>query len=480
MTSSHKKSLTAFMIAMINISAVCNIANLSIHAQNGFSAIFFLAIASLFFFLPVALISAELGSAWPQRGGVFIWVKEALGSKYGFLAIWLQWAENIFWYPTSLSFVAATFAYIFSPSLAENKFYITFSVLILFWSLTIINFLGIRISGLISSICASVGALFPGFLIIILGTIWLFFGNKPQLDLDFSFILHSANNLSQLGLFAGILISLGGLEMSANHAKELINPKKSYPVAILTSAALIFLVFSLGSLSIAIVLPKEKIQLASGSLEAFKVFLESFHMGWAVPLIASFVSIGALGMISTWIVGPSRGVFATAEYGELPPFLQKSNKRAMPVTLLLIQAGIVSVLSLVFIFMPSVSSSYWMLFCLTAQLYLLMYILLFISGIILRFKKPNVERSFKIPFKNIGMIITALTGTLCALFGFFMGFFPPDQFKTTNIVYFICFLVGGNLLFIIAPLFIASKKHPDWIKYYKEKTKFFIEGNLEE
>src|SRR3990167_9263001 len=105
------KTITASMIALMNVAAICNIKNFPLLAEFGFSVIAFLVLSAIFFFLPVAFVSSELASGWPDRG-VYTWVKEALGPRLGFLAIWLQWIENVIWYPTVLSFIAATFAYI--------------------------------------------------------------------------------------------------------------------------------------------------------------------------------------------------------------------------------------------------------------------------------------------------------------------------------------------------------------------------------
>ena len=82
-----KKSLNFFMLSMMNISAICSIANLPFAAQQGFSGIFYYIVAAIIFFIPVGLVSAELATGWPQRGGVYIWVREGLGEKCGFVAI---------------------------------------------------------------------------------------------------------------------------------------------------------------------------------------------------------------------------------------------------------------------------------------------------------------------------------------------------------------------------------------------------------
>ncbi len=166
------RPLTAWMIALINVAAICSIKNFPMMAEYGLATIFFLILASLFFFIPVSLVSAELATGWPDRG-VYTWVKEGLSPSFGFLAIWLQWIENVIWYPTILSFIAATISYIFMPELAQNKIFVLSIVLATFWSATLINFLGMRISGWISAISVLFGTILPIGLILILAGIWL-------------------------------------------------------------------------------------------------------------------------------------------------------------------------------------------------------------------------------------------------------------------------------------------------------------------
>ena len=127
-----RKALTIWMIGLINVAAITNIKNFPLLAEYGLSIVFFLLLSAIFFFIPVSLVSAELASGWPDRG-IYSWVKEGLGPKWGFLAIWLQWIENVIWYPTILTFIASTFAYLIGrPELAKNPSYILCMILATF------------------------------------------------------------------------------------------------------------------------------------------------------------------------------------------------------------------------------------------------------------------------------------------------------------------------------------------------------------
>lgn len=464
----QKKVISVFVLAMINVAAICNIANIPITAQYGFTSLFYYALAALVFFIPAGLISAELATGWPEFGGVYVWVREALGEKMGFTAIWLQWIENIIWYPTIVSYTAGTLAYIFNPSLAQNKLYIMLSTLIIFWSITFINFLGMKVAGWISTFCVIIGIFIPALFIIVMGIIWLVLGLPANITYSISNFFPHLTSFNQFTVLPVILLILGGIEMSAVHAKDVEKPQKNYPKAIILSAAIILGILSLAALSIATVLPEERIksELASGTILAISTYLNHFHLGWLSPVLICLMVVGALGTISTWLIGPPRGILATARHGELPPILQKVNKKNMPVNILIAQAVVVSLLALVFLFMPTVSSSYILLLTLTAQAYLIMYILLFISGIVLRYKKPNVPRHYKIPFKNVGMWIVGSIGLIASTAAMFFGFFPPENFKYP--LSFSFSLLAATFVAFSIPMVIHHFKKPHW-HIYKDK-----------
>lgn len=461
MSNPRKKALTASTIALINVAAICNIKNFPLFAEYGLSIVIFLFLAAVFYFIPASFISAELASGWPERG-VYTWVREALGPRLGFVAIWLQWIENVIYYPTILSFIAAAMAYIVNPELANNKIYVIGVILVTFWAATFVNFLGMRISGLISFITALFGTLIPVVLITMLGILWLSQGYPSQITFSWDSLIPHFTSLNDLVLLSGVLFGLAGVEMSAVHAKDVENPRTAYPQGIFLSAVLILTFSTIGALSIGVIVPLNDIQLASGAMEAFRSLLSAFHVSYLLPLIAAVVAFGALGMLSTWIVGPSRGLYATAMHGDLPPIFHKSNKKGMPVAILIAQAGIVTFLCLVFLFMPTVNSSYWIFLVLASLLYQLMYILMFISAIVLRYKFPHVPRGYKIPLGNAGMWIASIFGMIGSLFGFVICFIPPSQFETGDFATFETLLIISALIFVAIPFLIYAARKPSW------------------
>jgi len=462
-SSPNRRVLSVFVLAMMNVAVIASLRALPMMAEEGLALVFFFVVAALIFLIPTAFVSAELATGWSEGGGVYTWVKEAFGGRWGFLAIWLQWIQNVIWYPTVLSFAAATFAYLFNPALASNKFYMLIIILSVYWGATIANFRGMRTSGLISTVGVMAGTIFPGALIIILGIIWMLKGNPAQISLATNDLIPDLSNIRNIVFLSGVLLTYAGMEVSAVHAQEVKNPQRDYPRSIFLATIVVLAVFILGSLSIAVLIPQKELSLVAGIMQAFSSFFEAYNLKWLIPIIALMVTAGAIGQVSTWIVGPSKGLFATAKNGDLPPFFQHVNRNGVATHLLIVQGLIVTIISLVFLFMPNVNSSYWILTALTAQLYLMMYILLYATAIRLRYSKPDVVRAYRVPGGNFGMWLVAGTGIAGALFAIFLGFFPPAQLATGSIVFYEAFLILGVLIMCAPPLIIYQLRKPNWV-----------------
>lgn len=459
----QRRVLSIFVLAMLNVAIMASLRNLPLVASYGLSALFFFAIVGIFFLIPSALVSAELATGWPKVGGIYIWVREALGGRWGFFAVWMQWVHNVTWYPVILSFVASTLAFVFNPDLAENKFYIVGVILFSFWGMTLLNYLGIKTSSWFSAIGVIIGTIVPGLLIIALGLIWVMQGNPINTPLSASALIPDLSSIGNVVFLGGLFLAFTGLEVSSAHAGEVKNPQKNYPRSIILAACITFFVFMLGALAIAFVIPKEQISLVAGLMEAFKEFFAHYHLAWILPIVAILLVIGAVAEVNAWIVGPVKGLYATTYHGDLPPIFHKLNKRGVPVNLLFFQGIIVTVCSLIFLQLPTVSASFWILSAITAQMYLVMYILLFIAAIRLRYSKPHVPRAYKVPYGRKGIWLVSILGIISCTFVILLSFFPPTQLDVGNILFYELFLILGNVIMAVIPLVIYAMRKPHWL-----------------
>jgi amino acid transporter len=207
-----------------------------------------------------------------------------------------------------------------------------------------------------------------------------------------------------------------------------------------------------GSLAIAYILPNHEINLVAGVMQVFTNFFKVFHMEWAIPVLTILILIGSVGSIINWLISPAKGLLHAAEFGFLPSLFRKKNRYNIAYNILIAQAVLVSIFCLIFFLVPSVNAFYWFLTGLSTNLYILMYVMMFLSAIKLYYSFENRPLSFRIPGKHIGLWITSLLGLFGCLVTIIVSFFPPDDLNI-NIEYYSLLMTIGTIL-MIAPVFL--------------------------
>lgn len=467
------KKMSSWTLAIMTVAAVCSLKGLPMIAKEGTEMFFYLGFSVLLFLLPASLVAAELGSAFSsKKGGVYTWVSAAFGTKLGFTAIWLQWMQNVVWYPTVLAFGAAALAYfIGKPELANNGIYTGTIIIVFYWLATIASLRGTGFASRITAIGTILGTLLPGILIAVLGLFWLL-GDNPNYMFEMHTVKESSGaharlsphitDLSSLAFLGAIVLLFAGVEVQAVHASELKNPKRDYPKAIFLAAFIILIVFILGSSALAIMIPNSEIDLNQGLMQAFDAALTHFNLHWLLVPLGLFIAFGALASVMSWISGPSTGLLQTAQEGEIPPFLARTNKQGVQQNILIIQGLIVTILSSLYFILKDVSVAFFLLSAMTITLYVVMYILMYLTGIKLRYTEPDLPRAYKVPGGNIGMIIVAVTGLIGATFAFIVSFVPPNQLPIGNPTQYIGIVTGGFIVFCTIPFVIQALKKPSW------------------
>ncbi len=462
--------LGVFTLMIMNIVAVVSLRGLPAEAEYGMSSAFYYLFAALVFLIPVSLVAAELAAMFPyQQGGMFRWIGEAFGSKLGFLGIWLQWVESTIWFPTVLTFGAVSLAFIgmdhvADSHLAANKLYTIAVVLAIYWIATLISLKGLGWVGKISKIGGMVGTIIPAILLVVCGVIYLASGGHSEMNFHGDF-WPDLTNFDNVVLAASIFLFYAGMEMSGVHVRDISNPAVNYPKAVFGGALVTVLIFVLGTYALGVIIPAKDINLVQSLLVGFDNYFQAFHMEWFTPIIAIALAFGVLAGVLTWVAGPSKGVFAVGQAGYLPKFFQKTNKAGVQKNILLVQGLAVTLLSLLFVVMPSVQSFYQILSQLTVLLYLIAYLLMFAAAIYLRYNMNNVKRPFRIGKRgNLLMWVVGGVGFLGSLLAFVLSFFPPDQVAMGSTTVWYAVLFGGVALFVILPFIILAFRKPSWVQ----------------
>ena len=421
------KKISLFSLVMLIVASIDSIRNLPMAALFGSSLIFFFIASAFVFLIPTALVAAELTATYPEKGGVYHWVYAAFGDKLAMVAIWMQWINTMVWYPTILSCIAGIAAYLIHPELGQHKGYLIGSILTIFWGITFLNFFGIHFSSKLSSICGVIGTVIPMVLLIVLGGIWFFSGQPLQIEISKDTIIPSFSVSTSWTSLIAIMASFLGMELAGVHVNDIKNPQKNFPKAILLSSLFILCTMVLGSLAIAFVLPADQINLVSGVMQVLSSFFVFFHMEWLTPVLTILIVLGLTGSIINWLISPAKGLLHAAEFGYLPTFFIKKNKHGVPTNILLAQGVLVSLFCFLFFLVPGVNGFYWFLTALSTELYMIMYVLMFLAALRIHYKYKNRPKVFKIPGKDLGIWIVCLLGIAGCLITIGVSFLHPEN-----------------------------------------------------
>lgn len=466
---SKSVKLGVFTLAIMNVTAVVSLRGLPAEAEYGLSSAFYYLFAALVFLIPTSLVAAELAAMFQDKqGGVFRWVGEAYGKKFGFLAIFLQWMQSTIWYPTVLTFGAVSLAFIGTNSaqdmnLASNRYYSLAVVLIIYWLATFISLKGMGWVGKVAKIGGLVGTILPAVLLMVLAVVYLATGGQSQMDFNGPFF-PDLTHFNNLVLASSIFLFYAGMEMGGIHVKDMVNPAKNYPKAIFTGAAITVTIFVLGTFALGIIIPSKDINLTQSLLVGFDNYFAYIHASWLSPLIAIALAFGVLAGVLTWVAGPSKGIFAVGKAGYLPPFFQRTNANGVQKNILLVQGVAVTLLSLLFVVMPSVQSFYQILSQLTVMLYLIMYMLMFSAAIHLRYNLKKAQRPFRIGKQGNGLMwFVAGLGFCGSLLAFVLSFIPPAQIAVGSTTVWYSVLILGSLVVVSIPFLIYHARKPEWV-----------------
>jgi len=456
---SQTRVLGIFTVAMLSVSAILSLRNVPIMATLGFKCIFFYGLAALCFLIPSAFVAAELSTRANTNGGVYAWVKAALGEKAGFVAIWMEWINNVIGFPATLSTIIATFTYVAFPQLLSHRFAFFICIMIVFWGCTFYNFTSVKIATGLNIVGALFGMILPGALIIILGLVWIGTGHQSALT-NFSIIPHFSNN--NFVLFISAISGYSGMQILAFHAKNVKNPKRTFPIAIMLSFVIILILSIVASISVALVVPADKLNIMNGLIEGFYYFFSAFHLGFLTKPLALCLVIGSVASLSAWMLGPARAISVVAQDELLPKIMAYRNKNEMPVVVLIVQGVIGTILASLFLFLPSMQMAFWILVALTSQFTIFMYILIFISAIKLRYMSNHIKDkdAFQIPGGKPLLWIVTVVGIITCCIGFVFGLIPPNlSSQGFSTVEYISIMAIGDIVIIFAPILWIQLTH---------------------
>jgi glutamate:GABA antiporter len=453
-----RRLITWRALAMMTVGSVGYLGSAPTLSVFGLASVFLYVLPAFVFLLPVSLVAAELASN--SKGGVYDWVGEGISAPMGLLAVWCEFAQTIFYYPALLAFVGSTLAYVIDPRLASNGLYNAAVIIVLFWGGVLLSSRGVPLVARLSSSGTVIGTLIPGAILVALGVAYLLQGNTSAAPITAHHLLPAWSGLASIVLIVNSFFTYAGIEVNAVHVDELRNPGRDFPKSIFLAMALVLAVYIGPTLAISWVVPAHQISFTAGVMQAFNSLLTHYGVRFAVPLLAIALAIGAIAGMMSWLDGPSEGLLRIGrEQGFLPPFFQKVNGNGIEVRILAAQGSVITVIALLYAFIPSVSHAYWIFAAMATQVYLIMYVLMFIAAKRLRRSQPQQAGTYRAP----ALTLLCLVGGVSSVAALVLGFIPPSQFGRSNpLMYAVLLLAGVLAIGVLPPLLMDRFRKPGW------------------
>ena len=459
------KKLTLFGFFAMTASMVMTVYEYPTFASSGFHLVFFLIIGGLLWFVPVALCAAEMATVdgW-EEGGIFAWVGNTLGERWGFAAIFFQWFQITVGFVTMIYFILGALSYLLNwPALNSNPLIKFIGVMIIFWFLTFSQFGGTRNTAKIAKAGFVFGVLLPAVILFLLAIIYVVKGNPIHVAISAKALIPDFSKVNTLVIFVSFILAYMGVEASASHVNKLQNPKRDYPLAIFILVALAIVLNTVGGLTVASVIPENQLSLSAGVVQTFhQLVLINFgsRYDWITKIIALLLAVGVMAEVSAWVVGPSEGMYVAAKKGILPKKLAETNNHNVPIPLVLVQGVIVTIWAAVLTFGGGGNNvSFLTAVSLTVVIYLVGYLLFFLAYFNLLFKHKDLKRAYNVPGGQVFKFIVALLGILTSIGALIISFFPPSQLTGNSVSEYLLILSISFIVTILIPIIIYSLRH---------------------
>ena len=346
-----------------------------------------------------AMAYAELGSAYPEAGGGYLWVKEALGGAQGFLAGWMSWFAHAVagsLYALAFGRFAAELLVLSGIPLGGMDVHsmtrlLMSAIVVVF---VIINYRGASETGVVGNVVTITKVLILGLFVI--------FGFMAMARADV-WVERFTSDFMPNG-FLSVLVAMGltfiafeGYEIIAQSGEEVVDPKRTIPRAIFLSIGITVVIYVLvGVAAIGAVNPPAGmaaheylgLQKETAVIEVAKQTFP-WGIGGVVLLLSSLAS--TMSALNATTYSSSRVSFAMGRDHNLPAIFASIHPvRHTPHWAVVFSGGLMLLMGWS-LPLEDVAASADIMF-------LLLFLQVNLAVMLLRHERPDLDRGFKIPF----------------------------------------------------------------------------------
>ena len=438
-------------MVLFTVSAILLLDTLAAAASIGPSSIFWWLFLGVIFFVPFAMICAEMGCTYAEQGGIYAWVRNAFGGRWGSRVSWGYWVNTAVWIPAIFILFAGVLKQLFFPNLSMNG-QIAVGILLI-WIAVGLNAVTLDVGKWIPNL----GAIFKigVFIAIIVGAV--LYTQEHGMANTISYQTMAPNWNSSAQYIPTIIYGMLGFELVSASSEEMIDPARDVPRSIFISGFIIIVLYTAATASMLAALPADGIDLVEGLMNTLNLFFGGGSFGQAFVLIlgiAALYTFFSNGV--TWALGCNRAAAEAAQEGELPGFFGIEHKELGTPVGAAIAMGVFGTLTLVLYGFLSKSNEdlFWSLFAFSAVIFLLPYIGMLFAFIRSRNSDRDRVRPYKVPggdtvAKFLAWICIVVLGLSIALF-----IYTPGEGLQLPV------LLGASIMIAIGEVLIRIAEKP--------------------
>ena len=426
------------------------------------------------FFVPYALISAELGTQYPSEGGMYTWVKKAFGEKWAGRVAWYYWVNYPLWIASLASLVTTILTQIVVQVSGNPDFVMHWGAIlgIQVFYILLVSVLGVlRVSQ--SDWLSNVGAVAKFIFMAGLGALGIYVlistgksANPINSWTDLMPLMEDGHfSLAGLGFVSMIIFNMLGFEVVSTFSDDMENPRKEIPKAIIFGGILIAIFYLLPCFGMGVAIPVEELSPDAGLLDSYGQLMSiaGFSAGVinAITVIVGGLFIYTLvANIASWNFGVNSVIAYAAEDGTFPKSWAKRTKDGVPyipsiwtgaVALVIAIAGIV-----VQQFFPEIESLFWTFFSLSLVTLLLSYLPMFMAFIKLHKQGRKSEKGYWINGGKFKIALYGIVPFVLVLIALFFTLFP--EFNLEMFAYNWPLIVGACIAVVIGEFMVLGTK----------------------
>lgn len=402
----RKKALGQADLVLFTVSAILLLETLAAAASIGASSIFWWLFLGLVFYIPFALICAEMGCSYPEQGGIYAWVRDAFGGRWGARASWAYWVNTAVWLPAINILFAGIFAQLFMPELSQAA-QVAIGIGLL-WIAVGLNVVTLNIGKWIPNLGA---VLKVAVFLALIAAAFVYAQNHGMANpLTMETLIPDWGDA--LHHIPAIVYGMLGFELVSASSEEMKHPARDVPRAVFTSGLIIITLYTLATAAMLAALPSGEIDLVEGLVDTLHRILGESRLGqYATVLLGVFALYSFFSNGVTWTLGCNR---AAAEAGigkELPRLFAMESRRGTPVGAAITMGLVGTAVLLLYGFLAgSQEDLFWSLFAFSAVIFLLPYLGMVLAFLKMRTVDPGHHRPFAIPG---GIVAAKFLAYLC-------------------------------------------------------------------